>query len=350
MQPKRQAPDHLGHLTFDEAEGLATNAFMRAGVRETEAIAAGRILTLAEAMGIPTHGLNRVADYIRRLDAGGIVRDAEIFVHAPAPALCHVNGHNGLGPAVAHRALNEAMSAARNVGLGAAFIRGGSHLGALAPYLFIAAEAGFAGVMTSNTAPMIAPAGGKSPRIGNNPVGLAIPHPDGQHVLLDMALTMVSRSRVRAAAKDGVPIPDTWATDAQGLPTTDATRAMQGLMCAIGGDKGASLALCLDLLAGGLSGAAMSAEIPAAVDHPERSQNLGQMFILIDAKLLLSDEERRNRMEDAEKMILNTPAIDEGSPIRLPGARALQSLKRVRENGLEVEPTLLSKLSLLAEH
>lgn len=340
----------MSHLTFIEAQSLATKAFIRAGVRESEAAAAATILTLAEAMGITTHGLNRVANYVQRLDTGGIARDAEISVHSPAPALCHIDGHNGLGPAVAHRALSEAMSAARAVGLGAVFVRGGNHLGALAPFLFIAAEAGFAAVMTSNTAPMIAPAGGKSPRIGNNPLGLAIPHPEGRHVLLDMALSMAARSRVRGAAKEGKPIPDTWATDAQGRPTTDATQAMQGLMRAIGGDKGANLALCLDLLAGGLSGAAMLSEIPATIDHPQNAQNLGQMFILIDAKLLSPDEERRQRMDHAEQMILDTPTLEEGSNVRLPGTRALKSLKDARENGMDIVPTLLSNLRLLAQH
>lgn len=340
----------MGRLTFIDAERLATKAFMRAGVGESEAAAAATILTLAEAMGITTHGLNRVADYVRRLEAGGMARDAEISVRSPARALCHIDGHNGLGPAVAHRALSEAMSAARAVGVGAVFVRGGSHLGALAPFLFIAAEAGFAAIMTTNTAPMIAPAGSKAPRIGNNPLGLAIPHPDGRHVLLDIALSMAARSRVRGAAKEGVPIPDTWATDAQGRPTTDAAQAMQGLMRAIGGDKGANLALCLDLLVSGLSGAAMLSEIPASVDHPESAQNLGQMFILIDAKLLSPDEDRRKRMDDAEQMILDTPAIDDDSQLRLPGARALKSLKEAHENGIDIAPTLLSNLCLLAEH
>ena len=347
--PKRSVTDPLDRLTFIDAESLATNAFVRAGVGVTESAAAAKILTLAEAMGITTHGLNRVVDYVQRIDAGGIVCDAKITVHVPAPALCHIDGHNGLGPAIAHRALSEAMVAARTVGVGAVFVRGGSHLGALAPFLFIAAKAGFAAVMTTNSAPMMAPAGGKSPRVGNNPLGLAIPHPDGQHVLLDMALSISARSRVRRAAKEGVPIPDTWATDAQGIPTTDAALAMQGLMRAIGGEKGASLALCLDLLAGGLSGAAMLSEISSGSDQPENAQNLGQMFILIDAKQLLPNEERRKRMDNAEQMILNTPAVDDECPIRLPGARALLSLKDAQENGMEVEAKVLSKLRLLAE-
>ena len=340
----------MTRLTVTEAESLATEAFVRAGVRETEAAEAAEIVTLAEAMGITTHGLNRVADYVRRMNAGGIAPAVEISVRSPAPALCHIDGHNGLGPAVARRALGEAMIAARAVGVGASFVRGGSHLGALAPYLFIAAEAGFAAVMTTNTAPMIAPAGGTAPRVGNNPMGLVIPHPDGQHVLLDMALSMVARSRVRGAAKEGVPIPDTWATDAMGRPTTDATQAMQGLMRAIGGEKGASLALCLDLLAGGLSGAAILSEIPAAADHPESAQNLGQMFILIDAARLLPDEDRRKRMDTAEQIILDAPAVDAVHPLRMPGARALQSLKDSGATGLALSPKLLSDLHALAGH
>lgn len=338
----------MGRLTVSEAASLATAAFRRAGVREPEAADAAEIVTLAEAMGITTHGLNRVADYIQRIDARAIDPAAAPDVRKPAPALCHINGYNGLGPAVARRALGEAMIAARAVGVGAVFVRGGSHLGALAPYLFIAAEAGFAAVLTTNTAPMIAPAGGTLPRIGNNPLGMVIPHPDGQHVLLDMALSVVARSRVRKAAKDGVAIPDAWATDAFGRPTTDAAEAMRGMMRAIGGEKGANLALCLDLMAGGLSGAAVLSEIPASADHPDRAQNLGQMFILIDAARLLPDQDLRARLDTAKQIISDTPAFDQTHPLRLPGARALQSLKDARETGLELSPQLLSDLHALA--
>lgn len=334
----------MERITFSEAARLAKTAFRNAGVPDFGATNAAEILTITEAMGIATHGLTRVEDYVRRIGAGGIDPSAELSTSAPAPALRHVDGKNGLGPAIARSALDEAIDAARNFGIGAVFVRGGSHLGALSPYLFLAAEAGFAAVMTTNTAPMIAPAGGRSPRIGNNPFGLVIPHPDGKHVLLDMSLSVVARSRVRSAARSGLPIPETWATDAQGRATTDADAAMQGLMSAIGGAKGANLALCLDLMAAGLSGAGMLSEVPSAADHPERVQNLGYMIILINAACLASDEVRRSRLDAAAEIIREAPALEETESVRMPGARALDALKTAQKTGLKIDAEVLSFL------
>ncbi|RZV46550.1 MAG: Ldh family oxidoreductase, partial [Sphingomonadaceae bacterium] len=202
---KRPGVDPLKRISVEAAADLAARAFRNAGVGGRDASSAAEILALAEAMGIRTHGLNRVRDYVTRINAGGIDPAAEILALRPAPALRHIDGKDGLGPAVARRALDEAIGAAREAGIGATFVRRASHLGALAPYLYIAARAGFAAVVTTNTAPMIAPAGGRSPVVGNNPLGLVVPHPGGQHVLVDMALSVAARSRVRAAASQGAP-------------------------------------------------------------------------------------------------------------------------------------------------
>ncbi|MEQ9041958.1 MAG: Ldh family oxidoreductase [Silicimonas sp.] len=330
------------------ARDLAERAFRRAGVGATPARDAAEILTLAQMMGIETHGLARVGDYVRRIRAGGIDPAAEPGISAPAPALRLIDARNGLGPAVMRRALDEALGAAREQGIGAAFVRNGSHLGALAPYLWIAAEAGFACIVTTSTAPMIAPAGGREARIGNTPLGLAIPNPGRTPVILDIALSVAARSRVRAARKAGTPIPADWATDADGLPTTDPAAAMQGLMRAIGGDKGANLALCLDLFAGLLSGAAILSEIPNAADTPGTPQNLGQMIVAIDAGRLMPAHALGARMEDARRIVAGTPAVDPAQPPRLPGARAIAALRAARRDGLELAPALLKDLRALA--
>ena len=299
-------------------------------------------------MGIGTHGLSRVTDYVGRIEAGGIDAAAQITVNAPAPALRLLDGDNGLGPAVAGRARAAAAEAARDCGIGAAFVTGGSHLGALAPYLYLAAEDGFAAITMTNTAPMIAPAGGAAARIGNNPVGFAVPDPDGAHFILDMALSTVSRSRVRAAARENRPIPADWATDADGRPTTDAAAALTGLMRAIGGDKGAGLALGIDLLLGVLGGAAMLTEVPNAANIPSEAQNLGQVFILIDADRLLPTEGRRERFDAARHMLATTPPIDADRAVRMPGDRALASLRKAEADGVEIDVALLDRLRTFA--
>ena len=213
---------------------LVSAAFEAHKMRADMAKDAARMLVTAEMMGIQTHGLARVAPYAARLRDGGVNPDALPIITRPAPALVQVDGQNGLGAAVAVRATRAALEAAREVGMCAAFCRASSHLGALAPQLLEAANAGFAAIFTTNTSPMIAPAGGRRPVVGNTPLGIAIPDAHGDPVILDIALTVAARSKVRQAATKGAPIPPTWATDAEGKPTTDATEAMKGLMQAIG--------------------------------------------------------------------------------------------------------------------
>jgi len=335
--------------SISDVTAYATQAFRLAGVRASQAQSAAEILVLAEAMGIGTHGLSRVRVYIDSIAAGGINPTARITATAPAPALCHIDGQNGLGPAVANHARLAAQKAARACGIGAAFVKGGNHLGALAPHLFLAAEAGFAAFVTTNTAPMIAPAGGREARIGNNPVGIAIPHPDGQHLLLDLALSVVARSRVRAAAESGQQIPESWATDVDGHPTTDPAKAMQGLMRAIGGDKGALLALGFDLMTGALSGSGILDEIPSKAAQPDKPQNLGQMIILIDVAHLSGAEPLGQRLDSAREILAATPGRDPSHPPRLPGERALAQLRDARENGLVLPRALLGEIRALAK-
>lgn len=335
-------------FTEARARDLTTRAFQRAGVRTDMAEDAAAMLTMAQMMGIGTHGLARVSDYVDRLRAGGVNAGALPVITMPAPALRLVDGQNGLGAAVAFRATQAAMEAAREVGVGTAFCRGSSHLGALAPHLYVAAQAGFAAVITTNTAPMIAPFGGRQPIIGNAPFGIAIPNPGGVPVLLDMALSVAARSKVRRAAEADAPIPETWATNADGHPTTDAKAAMQGLMQAIGGGKGANLALCLDLLAGGLSGAAMLSEIPNANLEPGAVANVGHMIVLIDAARLMSPDALSDRLSDARVMVENSVAINQNEAVRLPGARAIASLEKARAQGFDISPGLAAELERLA--
>ena len=124
------------------------------------------------------------------------------------------------------------MELARETGVGIVFARASNHFGPVAPYSLIAAEAGFASIIGSNASTTIAPWGGRDARLGNSPVGFCVPNPGGQPILLDMALSVVARAKIRNAAKRGEAIPPTWATDKDGKPTTDPNAALDGLPAA----------------------------------------------------------------------------------------------------------------------
>ena len=335
-------------LTEAALADLATRALAGLGLEERDAADAARILVLGELMGLSTHGVGRIESYGERLDLGGIKARPDIRVEKVAPALAKVDGDNGVGPLVGMRALEAAMGLARETGVGIAFARASNHFGPVAPYSLIAAEAGFASIIGSNASTTIAPWGGRDARLGNSPVGFCVPNPGGRPVILDMALSVVARAKIRNAAKRGESIPPTWATDKDGLPTTDPKAALDGFLLPIGGHKGYGLALVVDLFAGLLSGAAFLTHVGSWSDNPEAPSDLGHFFFVIDAGRLGPPEWLAGRMREFAAILHDTPPADPASPVLLPGEIELGRLERHRREGITLDAALVGKLQALA--
>ena len=331
-------------VTEAELSRLATKALVSLGLEEGAAALAARVLVLGDLFGIPTHGVSRIESYGERIRIGGIKARPSIVVERVAPAMARVDGDNGVGPLVGMKALEAAMEIARELGVGVALARNSNHFGPVAPYSYLAAEQGFASVIGSNASTTIAPTGGKEAKLGNSPVAFAVPNPGGRPFILDMALSVVARAKIRAAAKAGTAIPDTWATDAGGNPTTDAKAALDGFLLPIGGHKGYGLALFVDLIAGLLSGAAYLDHVNSWSEQPEAPGNLGHFFILIDAKRLGSPEWLAGRMNDFAAILHGTPAADPARPVLVPGERELDFLERQLRDGIDLDPAVLAHL------
>ncbi|HEX5627924.1 MAG TPA: Ldh family oxidoreductase [Usitatibacteraceae bacterium] len=327
---------------------LATRALAGLGLDPRDAADAARILVLGELMGLSTHGIGRIESYGERLDLGGIKARPAIRVDKVAPAIAKVDGDNGVGPLVGMRALQAAMELARETGVGVVFARASNHFGPVAPYSLIAAEAGFASIIGSNASTTIAPWGGRDARLGNSPVGFCVPNPGGQPVILDMALSVVARAKIRNAAKRGEAIPPTWATDKDGKPTTDPNAALEGFLLPIGGHKGYGLALIVDLFAGLLSGAAFLTHVSSWSDNPESPSDLGHFFFLIDCARLGPADRLADRMREFAAIIHDTPPADPASPVLLPGEIELGRLERHRRDGIAIDEALVAKLESLA--
>jgi LDH2 family malate/lactate/ureidoglycolate dehydrogenase len=335
-------------LSETELGELATNALVGLGLERADATDAARILVLGDLFGVHTHGVSRVESYGERIDLGGIKARPAIRIERVAPTIAKVDGDNGAGPLVGMRALEAAMGMARESGVGIAFARSSNHFGPVGPYCLIAAEAGFASIIGSNSTTTIAPWGGRDARLGNSPVGFGFPHPGGQPIILDMAVSVVARAKIRNAFKRGEAIPPTWATDKDGRPTTDPEAALAGFLLPIGGHKGYGLALVVDLLAGLLSGASYLTHVSSWSENPERPQDLGHFFVLIDTKRLGPPEELARRMQDFITILHAAPRADAGTPVLVPGDIELDKLERHRRDGIALDPALRAKLESLA--
>ena len=330
-----------------ELSRLATRAFQGLGLTETDAADVVKILVLADLFGLSTHGLSRIESYGERLLVQGICARPNITVQAPAPALRLVDGDNGVGPLVGMHALRAAMEAARQCGIGMAFARGSNHFGPISPYSLLAAEEGFASVIGSNATTTIAPWGGSDARLGNSPLGFGVPNPGGSPFLLDMAMSVVARAKVRNALKRGESIPDTWATDDKGRATTDPKAALEGFLLPIGGHKGYGLALLVDMFAGLLSNAAYLTHVKSWVDAPDEPQNLGHFFILIDTRMLGSAQWLSERMMDFAAILHDSPPAVAGKSVIVPGEIELKKMAQQRTTGIVLEA---ATVALLLQH
>ena len=344
-RPRRE--DH-GGMTEAELRDLAERALRGMGLALADARDVADILVAADLAGHATHGVLRLEAYGDRVARGAIRVDAPITVEQVAPGMVRVDGASAMGPLVGVRALRAAMDCARECGIGAAFVRNSNHFGAVGPYCLRAAREGFASLIATNASTTIAPTGGREERLGNNPLAIGVPRPGGDPIVLDMAMSVVARGKIRAAAKKGQAIPDTWATDREGRPTTDPNAALQGFLLPTGGYKGYGLALMVDLLAGVLSGAGYLTHVRSWLDHPELPGNLGHVFILLDASRLGSSEWLAERVADFARIVHETPRADPDVPVRLPGESEMATLARHRRDGIEIDASVLEMLEAFA--
>ena len=331
---------------LDEARlgELAARALAGLGVSPADAADAARILVLGDLFGHHTHGVSRVQSYGERIRLGGIDPRAQPVLERAAPAVVKVDGRNALGPVVGMRSLEAAIGAARAHGVGLALARNSNHFGAVGPYCWLAAEAGFASVVASNASVTIAPTGGREARLGNSPIGFGVPGEAGAPFILDMAMSVVARAKIRAAMAKGALIPDTWATDRAGRPTTDARAALDGFLLPIGGYKGYGLALAVDLLAGLLPDAAYLTRVNSWSEAPKAPGNLGHFFLVLDTRVLGPREWLMERMRDFAAILHDTPAADPGRPVLLPGEIERGHMARQRREGMEIDPEVLAGL------
>ena len=339
-------PLHI--VGVEELKELVLTILRGHGLREPDAQDVCEILVLADLFGLSTHGVLRLISYTERMRLGGIKVKPHIQVQAVAPALLRVDGDNGVGPLVGMRTLQAAMKAARETGVALALARGSNHFGPIAPYCHLAAQQGFATLIASNASLTITPWGGRQTRLGNNPIGWSVPRPGRDPVVLDMALSVAARGKIRSAAKAGQSIPEGWATDAQGQATTDPHEALKGFLLPVGGHKGYGLAVMVDLFAGLLSGASYLTGVRSWQDDPDKPQDLGHFFLVIDTARLGNSDWLLERMNDFVGIVHDTPAADPAQPVQLPGEREYARMHAQLEQGVGIAQDLYQQLQELA--
>jgi len=303
--------------------------------------AAARHLVRAEEQGLPTHGMSRVPFYCGMLRKGRADGAAQPAMVADRAAACLIDNRDGLPYVSVQWAVEEVIQRARRNGIGFAGIRNSAHVGVLGIHLLAVAEAGLVGLAFTNSPAAIPAWGGKKALFGTNPVAGVFPRKDKDPIVVDLALTTVVRGRIMMAMRKGERIPEGWALDRHGRPTTDPKEAIEhGSLFPIGGAKGAMLGLMFELICASLTGAAIGPEADSFFSEEGNRPRIGQAFIAIDPGALAGMDKFSERVETVVKTMLADPEV------RLPGARRFASEASSRK-GIEVPDELLAQIEKL---
>lgn len=317
-------------LAASDLRARLREALEREGVPAGDAALTAETLVDAELEGQTSQGLSRFPTMLRRLHDGGIAARPEMTVHGEG-AVRRLDAANGLGQVAGARALGLAIDLARTHGTGLVAVRASNHLGALDFHVRRAAGTGLIALAVSNTPPAMAPPGTGTRYLGTNPIAAAFPT-EGDPIVVDMGTSQAARGRVVEAREAGRSIPEGWAVDAHGRPTTDPAAALGGAMLPMGGDKGFALALLVEMLAAVLSGAAIG---PQVGTHLEAPTNFGHAFWVIDPDAAANGFAARAQgvVEDLHRL-----------GARVPGERRRAERERREREGIEVPDHLRHEL------
>ncbi|HWP35026.1 MAG TPA: Ldh family oxidoreductase [Thermodesulfobacteriota bacterium] len=251
----------MPRFRWDDLEALGTEIFVRVGAPREEAAWVAALLTRASLGGHDSHGVLRIPEYVRECRAGRVRPAAVPAVEECGPATLRVDGRFGFGQVVARRGMELAIARARAHGVAAVALRRLGHVGRLADYVELAAEAGLAGLMVANDGGgnrIVAPAGGLEGRLSTNPLAIGLPRRSPPHLVVDLATSVVAAGTLAACLAAGEPAPAGALQDAEGRPTTDPAapyRDPPGTLLPMAGHKGYALAVAIEVLAGVLTGA-----------------------------------------------------------------------------------------------
>ena len=329
-------------IPLDDLQRLMMAALARAGANPAMATSTAAALAAAEAEGLGSHGASRIPQYCGHLRNGRATGDAHPVVVRERKAACLVDARGGLAFSALALASQEAVRRAREFGVAYVAVTNSNHFGVAAYHLAPVAQAGLVGIAFGNSPAAMPAWGGKRALFGTNPVAAAFPRRGAEPLEIDLSLSAVARGKIMVAARDGKPIPEGWAVDAEGRPTTDAKAALAGSMLPAGGVKGAMLALVVELLACALSGAAFGFESDSFFSDAGKPTRIGQGMLAIDPGALAGHEVYLERVETLVQAMLADPEV------RLPGERRRANAARAREQGVDVPAELLAKVRELA--
>lgn len=288
------------NVSASSAEELARAILVAHGVQSDRAGLMASALVLADLRGVDTHGLNRLPGYIARITAGVVDPSPEVKFHDKTPIMSLLDARNTFGFVAGSLAVDKCIAMAENFGMGMVAVRNSNHYGMGATYVLRAIQKGFACLAFTNASRAMPPWGGAEALLGTSPLAVGVPGGDEGDFVLDMSPCVAARGKIRKACRRGESIPEGYALDREGRPTTDPEAALDGgVVLPMGGPKGSGIAMMMDIFSGVMSGSAFAGGVNDQYHVLDRPQNVGHWFLVFRPELFLEGgmEEFRRRMD-----------------------------------------------------
>ena len=310
---------------------LAKDILQGNGMPFEEADTVAKCLVAADLRGIDTHGCNRLPSYMERIRQGVLDPKARPTLHEATPVVAQVDGHNGFGFLAASLGMDKAVEMAKIYGIGMVSIKHSNHFGMSAWVVQKAIDADMMSLVFTNSSPALPVWGGMSKLVGVSPLACGAPAGETRPFILDMAPSIAARGKIYKAKRRDEKIPTDWALDADGNPTDDPTKALEGVMLPMGGPKGSALAIMMDVFSGVLSGSAFAGHVTNPYDA-SRPADVGHFLVAIKPDLFFSLGEFKERMDYLYRRVVESEKRPDVERIYFPGEiEQLTQEKREKE-------------------
>ena len=341
------APTRAGRAAIVSGEALtrfATDIFTRAGLPNIDAAIVSEVLVWANLRGVDTHGIMRVPRYVDLIENGDMNPRPAIRIRTETPASVLIEADRAAGPVAMMRGVSEALRKAGDAGVGLALVRATTHTAALGYYTLAIAREGMAGIALAGSWPNVVYHGSRAAGVSTSPISIAVP--GGEPVVLDMATSIVSMGKLNQAKKAGKPIPEGWALDAKGKPTTDPQAAQTPL--AMGGAKGSGLSFMVECLASLIASNPLLAE--SLEGTPAGSRHRQNGFVLaIDLGRFGDPNSFRHEVDRLVRGLKALPRAENSEEILMPGERGRRTLEQRAREGIPIPRGVHDELDALAQ-
>lgn len=327
---------------------FVTTIFEQCQMSQIDAALLAETLVEADLSGVHSHGVLRVPDYVKKLTSEGVDPQGKPTIVRDSGACLVIDGSNSMGQIGANFAMQTVISRAKDTGIAAAGIRGSNHCGAMAFFAKQALAEDMIGMATTNALPTMAPWGGAERILGINPLGLAIPAGTERPIVYDAAFSGSSHGKIRIHHQKNIPLPDGWALDQAGRPTTNPAAAIDGLLMPIGGFKGTGLAFIMGIFSSMLSGAAYGTELGNMEDGPKAGED-GHFVAAIRVSAFEDVDQFKSRVDTAIQQIHACRLADGVDRIYAPGEPEALRREDYLANGIPLNTVTLTDLQQVGE-